>query len=67
MWWLVGRCRSHEKTKHKLADQNKASSNSISNYLSRKNISKIEKQLSLAPQLQIHGLHYHYREETFQE
>jgi hypothetical protein len=39
-----------KKKKHKLAVQNKASNNSISNYLSTKNISELEKQLSLAVQ-----------------
>jgi hypothetical protein len=42
---------SHVKMKkHKLALQSKASNNSISNYLSTKNISEMEKQLSLAAQ-----------------
>jgi hypothetical protein len=36
-WWSVGRRQSREnKKKHKLAVQNKASNNSISNYLSTK-------------------------------
>jgi hypothetical protein len=42
---------NHVKTKkHKLAVQSKASNNSISNYLSTKNISEMEKQLSLIAQ-----------------
>jgi predicted nucleic acid-binding protein len=48
------------KTKrHKLAAQNKASSNSISNYLSSKNISEIEKQLSLVAQEATFAHHTH--------
>jgi hypothetical protein len=35
---------NYVKTKKKLAVQNKASNNSISNYLSKKNISEMEKQ-----------------------
>jgi hypothetical protein len=42
---------SHVKTKkYKLAVQNKASNNSMSNYLCSKNISEMEKKLSLAAQ-----------------
>jgi hypothetical protein len=42
---------NHMKTKkHELAVQNKASNNSISNYLSMKNITEIEKQLLQAAQ-----------------
>jgi hypothetical protein len=39
-----------KKKQHKLAVQNKASNNSISNYLSMKNISEMENQLLLAAQ-----------------
>jgi hypothetical protein len=41
---------TQKKKKNKLAVQNKASNNSISNYLSTKNISEMEMQLSLAAQ-----------------
>jgi hypothetical protein len=41
---------NHVKNKYKLAVQNKSSNNSISNYLSTKNISEMDKQLSLAAQ-----------------
>jgi hypothetical protein len=79
-WWSVGRRQSRENKKHKLALENKASSNSINNYLSTKNITEMEKQLSLAVQeatfayhTAVHNhsfksmdLHKHYRDETFQ-
>jgi hypothetical protein len=77
-WWLVGRRQSSEK-KNKLAVQNKASNNSISNYLSTKNVNEMEKQLLLAAQeatcayhTTVHNhsfkstMHNHYREESFQ-
>jgi hypothetical protein len=65
--------------KHKLAVQNKAHNNSISNHLSMKNIGEMEEQLSLAAQeatfayytamhnhsFKSKGLHNHYCEETF--
>lgn len=42
---------NHIKTKkHKVAVQNKASNNSISNYMKTKSVSEMEKQLSLAAQ-----------------
>jgi hypothetical protein len=51
-WWSVG--RYHAKTKKKkIAVQNKASNNSISNYLCTMNISEMEKQLPLAAPLHI--------------
>jgi hypothetical protein len=42
--------KTKKKKKKKLAVQNKASNNSVTNYLSTKNISEMEKQLSLAAQ-----------------
>jgi hypothetical protein len=72
---------NHVKTKkYKLAVQNKASSNSICNYLSMKNINDMENLLSLAAQeatfayhTAVHNhsskstdLHNHHHEETFQ-
>jgi hypothetical protein len=61
----------HVKTKtRKLAVQNKTSNNSVSNYLIMKNISEMEKQLSLTAQEATFAyqttLHNHYHEETFQ-
>jgi hypothetical protein len=59
-WLLVRRRQSSEnktKQKHKLAVQNKASNNSISNYLSKENISEMEKQLSLAAQEVTYAYH----------
>jgi hypothetical protein len=43
--------------KHKLAVQNKAANNSISDYLSTKNISELEKQLSLGAQEATYAYH----------
>jgi hypothetical protein len=43
-WWSVERRQSRGEKKHKLAVQN---NNSTSNYLGKKNIGEMEKQLSL--------------------
>jgi hypothetical protein len=51
-WWLVGHRQSREnkkKSKHTVFSKQSVR-NSISNYLSAKNISEMEKQLSLAVQ-----------------
>jgi hypothetical protein len=47
---LIERHQSRDNKKRKLAHQNKASNNSISSYLSTKNIGETEKQLLLAAQ-----------------
>jgi hypothetical protein len=55
-------------TKHKLAVQNKALNNSIStrNYLSMKNVSEMEKQLSLAAQEATFAYHNAVHNQSFQ-
>jgi hypothetical protein len=63
---VVSRTSSHEnKKKNELAVQNKAASNSISNYLSTKNISEKEKQLSLAAQEATYAYHIAMHNNSF--
>jgi hypothetical protein len=65
-WRSVGRHQSCEKKKiDKLAVEHKASNNNISNYLSTKNISEVEKQLSLLAQEAIFAYHIAVHNHSF--